>query len=389
MHDSRWSHPRWLAIAMTLAGLLLVSWLAAADEHAQGFYRQANLVSDPNLAGVADFTDPSLLNPWGLAHSPTSPWWVADNGTGMSTLYDGQGVPQSLVVTIPPPAGSPEGTTAAPTGLVFNPTAGFVICQDPSSGCQDQPSGPSRFLFATEDGTIAGWNPTADATHALLAVDNSANAVDHLALGAVYKGLALGSTPDGTFLYVANFRDGVVEMYDATFTFVQAFTDPSLTPDASAPGFAPFGIQTLGDRLYVTFAMQDDQRHDDVKGPGLGFIDVFDLQGHFLQQLIAGNPLNAPWGMALAPHDFGRFSDALIVGNFGDGQINAFAPDTGAFLGPLTKRRGQGIAINGLWGLSFGNDGSAGKHNELFFTAGINNEMNGLFGKITAGEEDD
>jgi uncharacterized protein (TIGR03118 family) len=294
-----------------------------------------------------------------------------------------------MPVTRHPPAGSPEGTTAAPTGLVFNPTAGFVICQDLSSGCQDQPSGPSRFLFATEDGTLAGWNPTADATHALLAVDNSANAVDGFTLGAVYKGLALGSTPDGTFLYVANFRDGVVEMYDATFTFVQAFTDPTITPDASAPGFAPFGIQTLGDRLYVTFAMQDDQRHDDVKGPGQGFIDVFDLQGHFLQQLIAGTPLNAPWGLALAPHDFGLFSDALIVGNFGDGRINAFAPDTGAFLGPLTKRQGQGLAINGLWGLSFGNDGSAGKHNELFFTAGINNEMNGLFGKITAGEEDD
>jgi uncharacterized protein (TIGR03118 family) len=368
-----------------LAVGVLLGWFAAA--HAQGFYRQTNLVSDPNLTGVARRTDQSLINPWGLSHSSTSPWWVSDNGTGVATLYNGDGTPQSLVVTIPPPAGSPDETTAAPTGNVFNSTTGFVVCPDPSSGCQDQPSGPSRFLFATENGTLSGWNPTVDATHAVLAVDNSANAVDGFTLGAVYKGLAIASTPDKTFLYATNFRDGVVEIYDTTFAFVKGFTDPGLVPDASAPGFAPFGIQTIGDRLYVTFAMQDDERHDDVKGPGQGFIDVFDLYGKFIRKLITGDPLNSPWGLALAPDDFGQFSQALIVGNFGDGQINAFNPDTGDFLGPLTKRQGRGIAINGLWGLSFGNDGSAGKHNELFFTAGINDEANGLFGKITVGKE--
>ena len=383
MHKCRASRPSRLALGLAVG--VLLSWFAAA--HAQGFYRQVNLVSDPKLTGVARRTDQSLINPWGLSHSSTSPWWVSDNGTGVATLYDGQGVPQSLVVTIPPPANSPEETTAAPTGNVFNPTTGFVICPDPSSGCQDQPSGPSRFLFATEEGTLSGWNPTVDPTHAILAVDNSANAVDGFTMGAVYKGLAIASTTDKTFLYATNFRDGAVEIYDDTFRFVKGFTDPGLMPDASAPGFAPFGIQAIGDRLYVTFAMQDDQRHDDVKGPGQGFIDVFDLYGKFLRQLTTGGPLNSPWGLALAPGDFGQFSHALIVGNFGDGQIHAFDPDTGALLGPLTKRQGQGIAINGLWGLSFGNDGSAGKHNELFFTAGINDEANGLFGKITVGQE--
>ena len=218
-------------------------------------------------------------------------------------------------------------------------------------------------------------------------MDNSANAVDGFTKGAVYKGLAIASAADQTFLYTTNFRDGVVEIYDSTFAFVKAFTDPGLVPDAPEPGFAPFGIQALGDRLYVTFAMQDDDRKDDVKGPGQGFINVFDLYGKFIRKLITGDPLNSPWGLALAPDDFGQFSRALIVGNFGDGQINAFDPDTGALLGPLTKRQGQAIVINGLWGLSFGNDGSAGTHNELFFTAGINNEANGLFGKITVGRE--
>jgi uncharacterized protein (TIGR03118 family) len=381
------SGPPRLALALGLAGVWLLCGLSAA--HAQSFYRQINLVSDPNLAGVAHFTDPSLLNPWGLANNPASPWWVADNGTGVVTSYNGQGVKQSLVVTIPPPASSPAGTTAAPTGIVSNSTAGFVISQGQPSGSQDPPSAPSSFIVATEDGTLAGWNPTVDATQAILVVDNSANAVDGFTLGAVYKGLALGSTPEGTFLYVANFRDGVVEMYDATFAFVKAFTDPTITPDASTPGFAPFRPQIIGDRLYVTFALQDDQRHDDVKGPGHGFIDIFDLNGTFIRQLTAGEPLDSPWGVELAPGDFGPFSNALLVGNFGDGRINAFNPDTGAFLGSLAHRDGQVIVINSLWGVHFGNDGAAGKHNELFFNAGINNEMNGLFGKILVGEEEE
>src|SRR5262245_1194184 len=296
MHKPVALRPSMRALGLVLGTLL--SWFAVA--HAQGFYRQVNLVSDPNLTGVARSTDPSLINPWGLSHSPTSPWWVSDNGTGVATLYNGDGVPQSLVVTIPPPSGSPEGTTAAPTGNVFNPSSGFVVCPDPSSGCQNQPSGPSRFLFATEDGTLSGWNPTADATHAILTVDNSANAVDGFTKGAVYKGLAIASTKDKTFLYATNFRDGVVEIYDDTFAFVKGFTDPGIMPDAQDPGFAPFGIQAIGDRLYVTFTMQDDERHDDVKGSG--FIDVFDLYGKFVQKLITsdtGAPLNSPWGLAL------------------------------------------------------------------------------------------
>ncbi len=290
----------------------------------------------------------------------------------MSTLYKGDGTAIPLVVTIPPPKGSPAGTTAAPTGNVFNGTSGFVVST--ASG-----SGASLFIFATEDGTISGWNPKADPTHAILEVDRST-----VGLGAVYKGLAIASNASGTFIYATNFRFGTVEMFDSSFHLVGSFTDPKLANTCPEPNqcYAPFGIQTINGNLYVTFALQNAAKHDDVAGPAHGFVDVFDTSGNLIQRLISHGRLNSPWGLALAPPDFGRFSNALLVGNFGDGRINAYDLTTGEFLGQLRDQANHPITIDGLWALRFGNDANAGLHNELFFTAGINNEADGLFGKL-------
>ena len=375
------ARPRLLAVVISIAAMLLLLLVpVAAYAHANtapGLYQQTNLVS--NLPNVAKVQDSNLVNPWGLSHSSTSPWWISDNGTGVSTLYDGNGTPVNplspgaspLVVTIPPPAG---GTSSAPTGNVFNGTSGFVVTEGGVSG-------PSRFIFATEDGTISGWNPTVDQTHAILAVDRST--VSHGGfVGAVYKGLAIA----GNSIYATNFRFGTVEMFNSSFNLVKSFTDSKLANTCPLPNqcYAPFGIQNINGKLYVTFALQDAAHHDDMSGPAHGFVDVFDTSGNLLQRLILHGRLNSPWGLALAPADFGRFSNALLVGNFGDGRINAYDLNTGEFLGQLRDQTNTPITIDDLWGLGFGNDANAGKHNELFFTAGINDEADGLFGKITS-----
>ncbi len=370
------ARPRLLAVVMTIALLMLVPVAANAQGNtANGFYQQTNLVSD--LPNIAAHQDPNLLNPWGLSHGPTTPWWVSDNGAGVSTLYRGDGTAVPLVVTIPPPKGSPAGTIAAPTGNVFNGTSGFVVAT--SSG-----AGPSLFIFATEDGTISGWNPSADPTHAILAVDRSTVSQGGF-VGAVYKGLAIASNASGTFIYATNFRFGTVEMFDSSFHLVRSFTDSRLVHTCPLPNqcYAPFGIQTINGNLYVTYALQNAAHHDDVSGPAHGFVDVFDTNGNLIRQLVLHGRLNSPWGLTLAPADFGLFSNALLVGNFGNGRINAFDLNTGEFLGQLRDQANNPITIDDLWGLAFGNDASAGKHNELFFTAGSNDEADGLFGKIT------
>ena len=324
-------------------------------------YTQTNLVSDiPHLAAV---TDSNLVNAWGISYSPTGPFWVSDNGTGLSTLYLGDGTPVNLVVTIPPPAGGAPPST--PTGQVFNGTNDFVVKNRDLSA-------PALFIFASEDGTISGWNPSLDPTNAILAVDNSSKT-------AIYKGLASASTTKGSFLYATNFHAGVVEQYDAKFHLVRTFKDGDVPPR-----YAPFGIRNIGGKLYVSFAEQDADKKDDVKGPGHGFIDVFDTNGTKLQRLTSRGTLNSPWGFALSPSNFGKFSGDLLVGNFGDGRINAFDLKTGAFLGQLLDANQKAITIDGLWGLIFGNGGSAGATNELFFSAGPNDETHGLFGKLVA-----
>jgi uncharacterized protein (TIGR03118 family) len=350
----------WISVfaGMSLMAAILFLALPAA---AAGGYFQTNLVSDGFVS--AAHVDPNLINPWGIASSTTSHFWVSNNGTGVATLYDGSGTPNALVVTIPPPAGSPVGTLSTPTGVVFNYTGGFEVSLGKSAS----------FIFATEDGTISGWNPSANPTGALLKVDNSPS-------GAVYTGLALGTIGANSYLYAANFHQGTIDVFDSGFsqTTLSGFTDPNLPA-----GYAPFNVQNLGGSLLVTYALQDATGHNPDSGLGLGIVDRFDLNGNLLQRLISpGGPLNAPWGLALAPADFGEFSNDLLVGNFGDGKINAFDPTTGAFLGALTDKNGVPISIDGLWGLTFGNGGNGGDPNTLYFTAGLSGEAHGLFGSL-------
>jgi uncharacterized protein (TIGR03118 family) len=344
---------------------------AVSTVHAEdGLYRQHNLVSDGFVP--ADHTDPNLVNAWGIAFNPFAFVWVADNGTGVSTLYDGAGNAQALVVQIPTPTGAGGGN---PTGIVFNASSGFVMTQ---AGV----SGPSRFLFATEDGVIAGWAPNVDGTHALVAVDNSMHT------GAIYKGLALSAGGSGQLLYAADFHNGRVDVFDSAFQPATlptgAFTDRHLPSN-----FAPFGIQAIGGDIYVTYAEQDANRHDEIAGPGLGYVDVYDPNGHLLHRVASRGNLNAPWGVALAPAGFGRFSNSVLIGNFGDGRINAYEP---VFRSPLGSLRGQDhrpIQIDGLWGIAFGN-GSAGQPvNTLFFAAGPAEESHGLYGRLDAVNDDD
>jgi uncharacterized protein (TIGR03118 family) len=359
-----------LLLAAAVVGL--VAGALPAEASVPGF-RQVNLVSD--VPGVAPLTDPDLVNAWGLSASPGtdqapgSPLWVSDNGTDKTTLYQGGAATSvskaGLVVQI---------TSGVPTGQVFNtdPT-GFVV-RDAAGH-----SGSARFIFASENGGIDGWNPAVGATGAgpstvtEVAVRNGAN--------AVYKGLAIAQASDAhTYLYAANFRSGRVEAYDDSFTPVQL--PGGLFVDRRIPaGYAPFNVQALAGKLYVSYAKQDALLEDDVAGQGHGFVDVFSLDGAFIRRLVTRGQLDSPWGLALAPAGFGRFGGALLVGNFGDGRINAYNPTTGAHLGQLRGTNGRPIVIDGLWALSFGN-GNAAKTGELLFSAGPADESHGLLGKI-------
>ena len=352
--------PRMIALIAAAALLAPPACLA------QG-YLQTNLVSD--LPGMAAHTDSNLVNPWGIASSPTSFFWVADNHAGVSTLYDSDGTPQSLVVTVPP---APGGTEGSPTGIVFNGTSDFEV----SAGS------PALFIFATEDGTISGWAASSGTT-AVIKADNSA-------AGTVYKGLAIGNNGTANFLYATDFHGNAVNVFNTTYgptTLAGTFSDPTIPM-----GYAPFNIQNIAGStatgiLYVTYALQDADMHDDVPGPGHGYINKFDLNGNLLGRFASQGTLNSPWGMALAPDEFGEFGGALLVGNFGDGRINAFDPVTGDFLGQLSDSSGNPITIHGLWGLRFGNGGNGGDPNTLYFAAGIPGpgavEDHGLFGSIS------
>ena len=373
MDNSRvatWRHFLAASAAVIATPLVLVACGGGGGGGMTSQFQRTNLVAD--VAGVAMHTDPNLLNPWGLARSAQSPFWVSDNHAGVSTLYDGSGTPfpanQPLVVTVPPPMNSPLGAMAAPTGIVFaNITGNFVVSEGGNSG-------PSFFIFATEDGTISGWNPMANATEAILAVDDSNE-------DAIYKGMTLASNASGNFLFVTDFHNDKVSVYDKNFTEATLsgmFNDPNIPA-----GFAPFGIQAFGNSIYVTYAKQDANKEDDVKGPGNGYVDIFDTNGAFVKRFASQGTLDSPWGVAVAPGDFGKFSNAVLIGNFGDGRINAFNASNGAFLGQPSDASGHPITIDGLWALVFGggsmNNGAA---NTLFFTAGPDGEQHGLFGSI-------
>jgi len=365
---------------MAGAVVVLAPTAAAANESSgadSGGYRVVDLAS--NLPGRAKSTDPDLVNAWGMSASPGtnrapgSPLWVSDNGTDKATLY--AGVAQSSVTKLGLVVQVGSG---APTGQVFNTDTdpnGFVIHD--SAGH----SGRAMFLFDSENGGIDAWNPAVGSNGPRPSsvtespVRNGAN--------AVYKGLAEGLASNGhTYLYAANFRSGRVEAYDDTFTPVELpgglFVDPRIPA-----GYGPFNVQELAGRLYVSYAKQDATLHDDVAGAGHGFVDVFRNDGHFLRRLATRGALNSPWGLTLAPPGFGRFSGALLVGNFGDGHINAYDPKTGTHLGELRQPNGHPIAIDGLWALRFGN-GNAAKTGGLLFSAGPHQESDGLLGKIVA-----
>lgn len=319
-------------------------------------FLQANLVSD--IPGLAAVTDPNLKNPWGMSFSPTSPFWISDQGTGRATLYNGLGVPQPqptpLIVTIPPTAPG-----SGPTGQVFNSTSGFV-----------EPNGsPATFIFATTAGTLDAWN-NANGTTATVVATQPASA---------YTGLTPGAAAVGNVLYAANFRAARIDVFSSSFlpvTLAGSFTDPTLPA-----GFAPYNVENVSGTLYVTYAKVNPANGRAMEDAG-GFVSVFDVNGNFVKRLVSNGPLNAPWGIALAPLTFGDFSGALLVGNFAHGDINAFNPNTGAFLGTLTDASGKPIENDGLWALRFRTGGAGVNTNALYFTAGINSEADGLFGSI-------
>lgn len=333
---------------------------AAASANA---YLQHNLVADQ--PGIADYTDPNLVNPWGLYTTATSPFWVNDAGTGLATIYSSSGAPSA---TKPSIAASAKGTTPVPvTGGVANATGGFLI----------QGKSPN-FLFVTTQGTVSGYVSSISTATTQLMVDNSSK-------GAVYYGMAISATTTSAtpMIYAANFFSGGVDVFDTNYNPVVLPGTPFVDPAVPA-GYAPFNIWNLGGQLYVMWAKQSPSKTSFAAGAGLGAVSIFNLTGGLVQHIATGGPLNAPWGVAIAPATFGAFAGDLLVGNFGDGTINAFNPTTGAALGPMMDQNGNVISIPGLWGLLFGNGGSGGDVNALYFTAGTDNELHGLLGSLQA-----
>jgi uncharacterized protein (TIGR03118 family) len=338
----------YLRIAMPLFALAIL----AAPKASGDTYSWTNFQSD--IAGVAQHVDPNLVNPWGMAVSPNGTIWVSDNGTGVSTLYGQDGTARSLVVTIPTAARNRNGGN--PTGVVFNGTQFFQVTKNGTSA-------PARFIFVSEDGSISGWNPTVDPTNAIIAVDNGTNRGVNR---AIYKGATLGEANGHNFLYATDFHTGKVHTFDENFNQVNlnGFTDPNLPS-----GYGPFGVRNFNGEIFVTYALQDHAKEDDVACPGCGFINVFDTSGNFLRRLVSNGELNAPWGLALV-------EDGLWVGNFGDGRINNYDPVSGNFIETLMRADGTPLQFDGLWDLLPQAGG-------VFFTAGIADEEHGLFGIIT------
>ncbi|HSB38761.1 MAG TPA: TIGR03118 family protein [Gaiellaceae bacterium] len=331
------------------AALAVVAPLSAAKPTE---FTVTPLVSDQ--PGVAPVTDSDLVNPWGLVSGPTTFWWASDNGMDKSTLYNGSGTKQGLVVSVP----------GGPTGTVFNSTTGFVL---PTGG-------KALFLFDGEDGIVRAWNGAQGTT--AIVVKNRSD------VGAIYKGLAIADTANGPRLYAADFHNGRIDVLDGSFGLVpnSGFEDPSLPK-----GFAPFNVQVLGNRVFVAYAKQDADAEDEVAGQGLGRVDVYDLEGNLLGGIDGHGQLNAPWGLAIAPASFGALAGDLLVGNFGDGQINAFReanPGQFVHVGELRGSDSRPLVIDGLWALQVSQGGNNGTAGQLFFTAGPDGESHGLFGKI-------
>jgi len=335
---------------------------SARNVNAQNTYTVQNLVSDNGAPG--SIHDGNLVNGWGIVAGPTTPWWVADNGTDKSTLYTGAGAIVPIVVNV----------AGGPTGIVFNgASSDFVVT---SNGV----SGPARFIFATEGGQILGWNPNVPGSP----VPSDQSFEGTTVPGAIYKGLAIATSGGHQYLYAADFHNARVDVFNSSFAlqnWADAFVDPGI-PD----GYAPFGIQTVGSTIFVTYAKQDADAEDEIAGEGFGFVSAFGADGSFQGRVASRGDLNAPWGLAWAPSNFGKFSGDLLVGNFGDGRIHAFAwtADGWEARGVVKGTNHRPISIDGLWGIGFGNGAAAGKTNVLYFAAGPDDEEHGLFGSITA-----
>jgi uncharacterized protein (TIGR03118 family) len=355
-------------LTLLMAYVALMADIPAAVQAAG--YVQTNLVSDGVVPAVT--TDPTLKNPWGLAFfKGLSPFWVNDNGSGLSALYSGDGAIFSMLpsVIIPPASKAASGT---PTGIVAN--SDFSSGAFPIGG-----AGAALFIFATEDGTIQAWNQTiANPSTAVIMVDNSESNKNR----AVYKGLALGKTSDSQpELYATNFSQRQIDVFDTNFSPVH-LSQKAFRDNKVPASFAPFGIQNIHSLLWVTYAKQDSAKHDDVAGPGHGFVDVFDGDGNLVDRFVRKGPLNSPWGIALAPATFGDFAGDILIGNFGDGKINAFNPKRGSLIGAVADSGGAPIVIDGLWSVTFGG-ALASSADTLYFTAGPNGEADGIFGTLT------
>jgi uncharacterized protein (TIGR03118 family) len=346
-----------LATAIVAALGLGTFGLDAQAKRAPNRYVVRVLVSDGNIA--AEHVDPDLVNPWGIAFNPQGFSWVADNGTGKSTLYDGNGVKLGLVVSIP----GVGGASGTPDGIIFNPTQDFQVSENGKTGAP-------AFIFSSEDGIISGWSPNVDGTNAIIGYQNPN--------GGVYKGLAMGAAQSGNRLYATDFHNAHVDVFDANFNPISVpggFVDPVMPPN-----FAPFGIANIGGMLYVTFTQQDAEKHDDV--PGRGIIDIFDTDGNFKGRAAAQAGLSSPWGVVMAPADFGHYANRLLVSNFGSGLISAYDPKGGAFLGYVRNTDGTKFMVPGLWGIQFGNDQQNQPHNTLFWSAGPDHEAHGAYGRL-------
>ena len=352
------SNPR----ARAVLALALATGLASSVAWADG-YKQRTLVSD--VGGIpAEHHDPNLVNGWGVAFNPFGFVWVSSADGMKSTLYDGNGVVQSLVVDIPSPTMTTGGN---PTGIVFNGSDAFVVKKGALMGA-------ARFMFATEQGVIAAWSPGVDLTHAIRVVNRSAD-------GTNYKGLALSGDGLTQLLYATDFFHAKIDVYDSQF---HKLTLPAgRFVDVGIPRhYAPFGIQAINGDLYVTYALQNADGDDEVKCAGCGYVSVFKPNGKFVRRIASRGTLNAPWGLALAPSAFGTFHNALLVGNFGDGRINAFGASSSTFLGQLRRPNGYPVYIDGLWGMQFGNGLNNQPVDTLFFAAGPDEEAHGVYGRL-------
>ena len=363
-------------VAAVAAPLAVIPAAVARADGSSGHvsFTETKLVSDLASEGAA-LTDPNLKNPWGLALGPSTPLWVSDNNAAVATLYDinsGGTTAANHGLTVNIPGGRASTSDGpSPTGQVFNPTSGFVVTT--TSG-----SGPAFFIFDSESGQLSAWNPTADPVSGGM----STATLEFSSPTAVYKGLAIATSDSGTFLYLANFHDARVDVFNSQFQLTQlpgGFTDPGIPA-----GYAPFGIQSLHGLVYVTYAKQNALAHDDVAGPGHGFVDIYTTDGFLVKRLASRGALDSPWGLAIAPSSFGPFAGDLLVGNFGNGQINVFDPFNGRNLGQLNDSHNKPISIEGLWGLKVGTATTGGTQTVLF-SAGINGEMDGLLGSINRG----